>query len=503
MSVESARGARPALFRLADLGRISSVAVAYWVAAKVSLLLAIPPGYATAVWPPSGIAVAAVLLLGKRCWPGIWIGAALVNLPVASSPLAAVLIGTGNTLEALAAAALMRRAAGVPGPFQRGEGVVRFAAIAAATSCIAATVAMLPLMLVHGLRGHDLLFNWWTWWQGDATGIIVFTPLILSWRTRERRARTTGERIELVAFVVLLLFAAVSIFSDRFEAYVPSWPLTFVMLPFGMWAAFRLRQHEMNTANAAVCAIAVWYTAEGRGPFSTAPADTSLLLLLAFITTVVATSLLLGAVLAERSRAVTALEQAFLRLRDEAITDPLTMLYNRRFLSDYLPRELIRAERLGSSLALIMIDLDRFKQVNDSHGHAVGDAVLVRVAALVKSQIRGSDVACRYGGEEFALVLPDATPGSAHYRGEEIRSAIGRERDALKGVTASLGIALFPRNALDADALIRAADAALYEAKQSGRDQVRMLLGRSPGQLFASRKSSPDKRRREPSRPAK
>jgi diguanylate cyclase (GGDEF)-like protein len=98
----------------------------------------------------------------------------------------------------------------------------------------------------------------------------------------------------------------------------------------------------------------------------------------------------------------------------------------------------------------------------------------MRVAALLKRHIRGSDVACRYGGEEFALVLPDTTPDSARRRGEEICAAIREERDKLHGVTTSLGIALFPHHAPDAHSLIRAADAALYEAKNGGRDQVRM-----------------------------
>jgi diguanylate cyclase (GGDEF)-like protein len=478
---DRAQGGRPVPSRrISDLGRVAFVAAAYWIAAKLSLLLAIPPGYATAVWPPSGFAVAAALLLGTRCWPGIWIGAALVNLTVASSALAAVLIATGNTLEGLAAATLVRRALGVPGRFERGEDVVKFVAIAACSSFIAATVALLPLALVHALPPERLLLNWWTWWQGDATGIIVFTPLILSWHAHELQARAPGKTIELAAFAALLLFFAVSIFSDRFDAYVPSWPLTFLILPFGIWAAFRLRQREVNTANAVVCAVAVWYTSDGRGPFASAPPNTSFLLLLAFITTLVATSLLLAAVLAERGRAVTALRRALRRLREEAITDPLTTLYNRRFLADYLPRELIRAERHGTSVALVMLDLDRFKQVNDTRGHAVGDAVLAQVAALLKRQIRGSDVACRYGGEEFALVLPETTPEDARRRGEEIRAAIGREQYESSGVTASFGIALFPRDAFDADSLIRAADAALYEAKQSGRNQVRMAAGRSP-----------------------
>ncbi len=100
------------------------LAAIYFAAAKLSLLLAIPPGYATAVWPPSGIALAAMLVLGSRVWPGVWIGAALVNLTVESSWFASALIGTGNTLEALAGATLIRRFIGVPYRFERGEDVV-------------------------------------------------------------------------------------------------------------------------------------------------------------------------------------------------------------------------------------------------------------------------------------------------------------------------------------------------------------------------------------------
>src|SRR5262245_13013697 len=112
--------------------------VAYFVVAKASLLLAIPPGYATAVWPPSGIALAAMLLLGSRVWPGIWLGAALVNYTVNSSLVLAVLMATGNALEALSGAALMRRYVGVPRRFDRARHVLVFVMIAAVSCTIAA-----------------------------------------------------------------------------------------------------------------------------------------------------------------------------------------------------------------------------------------------------------------------------------------------------------------------------------------------------------------------------
>jgi diguanylate cyclase (GGDEF)-like protein len=261
--------------------------------------------------------------------------------------------------------------------------------------------------------------------------------------------------------------------------YIPSPPLTFAILPFIVWAAFRFRQRKVATVNALVCATAVWFTLEGNGPFAQGSLNESLLLLLAFMCTVVTTGLVLSAVIGDRGRAVEATQRLLQDLHEQAIHDPLTSLYNRRFLQDYLPREILRAAREQASLAVIMIDLDRFKRVNDGAGHHAGDRVLVEVAGLLKRHVRGSDIACRYGGEEFTLVLSKTTLESALRRSEQIRSAIVSEPDRLRGVTASLGVALCPAHAIDAEALLRAADEALYEAKVAGRNQVRMFAGRA------------------------
>jgi diguanylate cyclase (GGDEF)-like protein len=201
------------------------------------------------------------------------------------------------------------------------------------------------------------------------------------------------------------------------------------------------------------------------------------LLLLAFMCTVVTTGLVLSAVIGDRGRAIEAMQRVLQDLREQTIRDPLTSLYNRRFLQDYLERELIRAKRERAPLALIMMDLDRFKRINDRAGHQAGDQVLVEVGALLKRHVRGSDIACRYGGEEFAVVLPKTTLESARRRSAEICSAIRREAELLRGVTASLGVALCPAHATDAEDLLRAADHALYKAKGGGRNQVRIFAG--------------------------
>ncbi len=200
--------------------------------------------------------------------------------------------------------------------------------------------------------------------------------------------------------------------------------------------------------------------------------NASLLLLLAFMSTVAVTGLVLNAVVGERGRAMASLTEALQGLREQAITDPLTGLYNRRFLQDYLPRELARARRRGAPVAMLMIDLDQFKLVNDISGHAAGDLVLARIGALLKRHIRTSDIACRYGGEEFVLVLPETPLDTAQSKAEQIRASVECDRDVLLGVTASLGVALFPDHASDPDALTRAADHAMYEAKARGRNRV-------------------------------
>ena len=462
------------------LARVVLLAAAYFFAAKLALLVAIPPGYATAVWPASGIALASVLLQGNRILPGIWLGASLVNVTVQSSLVAATLIGAGNTLEALAGAALVRAFIGSPGVFQRGEDVVKFVAIAASSATIAATVAAAPLAFVHSLHSPELLWNWWTWWQGDTVGIIIIAPLILAWTVRAHPAWTPWKIAEGCILVCLLSGVMYAIFG-AVASYIPSLPLTFAILPFIIWAAFRFRQREVATVNALVCAMAVWFTLEGSGPFAQGSLNESLLLLLAFMCTVVTTGLVLSAIIHERGRAIEATQRVLQELREQTIRDSLTSLYNRRFLQDYLERELIRAKRERAPLALIMMDLDRFKQINDSAGHQAGDEVLVEVGALLTRHVRGSDIACRYGGEEFAVVLPKTTLQSARRRSAEICSAIRRESDRLLGVTASLGVALCPAHAADAQALLRAADHALYQAKRAGRNQVRMFAGQIGG----------------------
>jgi diguanylate cyclase (GGDEF)-like protein/PAS domain S-box-containing protein len=163
-------------------------------------------------------------------------------------------------------------------------------------------------------------------------------------------------------------------------------------------------------------------------------------------------------------------------LREQAIRDPLTGLFNRRYLPEMLERELGRALREAYPVSMVMIDVDNFKDVNDEHGHAVGDLVLRLLGALLRSQTRPGDIACRYGGDEFLVVLPNTSPRDAACRAEELRIAVREASvpwlETGAPTTISSGVAAFPMHGSTAEEVMQAADTAVYAAKASGRDRV-------------------------------
>ncbi len=164
-------------------------------------------------------------------------------------------------------------------------------------------------------------------------------------------------------------------------------------------------------------------------------------------------------------------------LQRQSIRDPLTGLYNRHYLEESLNQEIARGQRHQHPISVIMLDVDHLKQFNATHGHDVGDAVLQAVGTLLKESVRGSDLACRYGGEELALILPETTLEEASGRAEEIRSAIAQlvifyNGQQIENLTVSLGVSAFPHHGSTGVDLLRSADAALYQAKAAGCNYV-------------------------------
>jgi diguanylate cyclase (GGDEF)-like protein len=164
-------------------------------------------------------------------------------------------------------------------------------------------------------------------------------------------------------------------------------------------------------------------------------------------------------------------------LREQSIRDPLTRLFNRRFLEESFERELQLAGRKGQSIAVLFLDLDHFKRFNDTFGHDAGDMVLQSLADLFRSVFRSTDICCRYGGEEFAIILPESTSSDAVRRADALRSEVKGlrlqyKKQLLGQLTVSAGVAAFPEHGTTAEGLLKIADQCLYESKARGRDVV-------------------------------
>jgi len=164
-------------------------------------------------------------------------------------------------------------------------------------------------------------------------------------------------------------------------------------------------------------------------------------------------------------------------LREQSIRDPLTGLFNRRFLEESLERELQLAARKKQSVAVLFLDLDHFKKFNDTFGHDAGDIVLQSLADMFRNFFRASDICCRYGGEEFAIVLPESSPEDAAIRADGLRAAVKNlrlqyKKQTLGALSLSIGIAVFPEHGSTSAELLKIADQCLYESKARGRDIV-------------------------------
>ncbi len=287
------------------------LAAVYFLAAKGGLQLAFLNASASAVWPPTGIALAALLLLGYGAWPGIFLGAFLANLTTAGTILTSLGIAAGNTLEGLLGAYLVVRFAGGRKVFDHAPGILTFAVLAATLSTVvSATIGVTSLSLGGFARWDQFRSIWLTWWLGDATGALIVTPLVILWaRPADRRLRM-DEMVERV----LLLAAAVVVGGIVF---VGAFPFEFLTVPLLVWAAFRLGTRETATLIAVLSVIAIWGTLHGRGPFIAPTQNDSLLLLQAFMAMMALISLPLAAVVAERQEMMRTEVRRGRRLQEE------------------------------------------------------------------------------------------------------------------------------------------------------------------------------------------
>ena len=279
------------------LGKIALVATGYALTAMLARHFVLPASMASPLWPSSAIALCACLVWGLEMAPAVWLGATLAayynsNLP----PAAAILVGASGAAETMMATWLIQRVFARRTDVVYHEKVFRFIAIVMASSMIPATIGAATLAAVYGMSAKTLAFNWLTWWAGDANAMIIAAPLLLSWKISDSIEWGRIKAAEAAAFATLMLSVSQLLFGGSFN----NLPLAYLPICFVLWAAFRFPLQAVTWVTGAIGIIAVWNTAQAHGPFALPNVDTSLLLLMTYISVIGTMGLVLAGLMQQR-----------------------------------------------------------------------------------------------------------------------------------------------------------------------------------------------------------
>ncbi len=384
--------------RFQTVAAVLGIAAVYFGAAKFGLSLAFVNPSASAVWPPTGIAMAVLLLWGCRFWPGIFLGAFLANLftkptPEAAQEVTAVMvigktlgIAVGNTLEALMAVWLVNRFANGRRAFERARDIFRFILFAVIVStAVSATFGATNLVLWDFARWEEYLPIWTTWWLGDAIGALIVAPLIVTWVTPASQVLDYRRLPEAVAVFACVLLVGLVGFGAEVNAPAGRY-VRFLLYPSALWAAYRFGQRGAMSAVFIVYCVATWGTLRGFGPFAVADANQSLLLLQTYLGTFTVTNLILGAVVSEREQSARRLQMQEAVSRVLAQSPALPNAASRVLqplceLGGWDVGILWKVDRPSDELCCIefwrmpAVAVSRFEAVSRQRTHAAGDNV--------------------------------------------------------------------------------------------------------------------------------
>ncbi|MGH7508800.1 MAG: MASE1 domain-containing protein [Gemmatimonadales bacterium] len=363
--------------RLPYLAAIALLALVYFGSARLGLLAAVAHDVVSSAWPPTGIALAALLLYGVRYWPGIAIGALLLNATAGVSLGGVAGIAVGNTLEAVVGALLLQRLARFLPSLERLQDVFALVMAAAISTAIGATIGVGSLWLSGAIDSGSLGPLWLVWWSGDGIGALVVAPFILTWWTITRDRDSALRVVEALAVLLMLVVLTAVLFRMPFS-YV------YAIFPIAGWAALRFGPRGATTATLLVCGLAVWHTLHGLGPFVDSTPAHNLALLQTFIGLLAVTTLLLAARTSERNAAARAVteSEAHYRVLFEGHPHPL-WVYDRETLRFLAVNEAAvrhygysREEFLGMTLEDIRPpeDVERLRERRSSSEDGLLDA---------------------------------------------------------------------------------------------------------------------------------
>jgi diguanylate cyclase (GGDEF)-like protein len=332
------------------------------------------------------------------------------------------------------------------------------------STTVSATLGVTSLALGGFADWQDYSSIWLTWWLGDAVGDILLAPLLLLCFVGPRPRWDRSKLFEVVVLGLSLVLAGGLVFGGLLAPDIKNYPLEFLCIPFLIWIAFRFDELEAAAGVLLVSGIAVWGTLHGYGPFVTESRNESLLLLQAFMGVMGVMTICVAVVVAQLRTAREELER-------EVVTDPVTGLANYRRFENVFSAEVERSRRNGRPFALLLLDLDGLKKINDTHGHSIGSQALRRVAIVLQFHSRAVDTAARYGGDEFAVLLPETGAERAWRVAERIAERVADDGEEPR-LSISFGISVYPQDGETIGEIFRTADAALYAMKRAGGSRV-------------------------------
>ena len=450
-----------AIRRFALITGLTALAYALvgWLSLKLSTYIA---GSVAAVWLAAGVGAMASLRFGWAGVAGVLLGSFALNNQILLQE-DAVRIALGAAAGAWIMGFLPRYLQPFSASLDYVSSVAKFALVAAPLGCaLSALAGVFSLHLYGDLPAAMVLRGLWVWWLGDLLGVFLIAPLLLTVSRWDLLPTNRAARLEGMVLVVGMLALTLAMMHYA-EPLRPAEIVLFVMMPAVLWAALRFSVTGASLAIflAALIVMGVTYVSDGGISGTTQPRD--VFALQVSMITMALGGLFVAAALAER-------RYSEVRLDMLANHDPLTGLPNRSYFQDFLGHALARAQREKSQVSLLFIDLDRFKHINDSQGHEVGDQVLGIVARRLDEQLRADDFVARLGGDEFAVILNHPPASRAASRvARKLNQALaepfklGQRRYA---IGASIGISVYPDDGLDANTLLRQADLAMYQAKQ-------------------------------------
>lgn len=443
------------------------LSVLYIILAKLGLSFTTVADNVTLIWPPTGLALFVLIAFGIRFWPWIFLGAFIANMSTGIGLLPCVGIAIGNTLEAVTGAYLLRWV-NFDWHLLRVRDVLALLGLAAGISTmVSSTIGALSLTVFGVISWHDFTRAWSTWWMGDAMGNLVIAPLLMSWWSRDRLEITHGRVFEASILCLSVIITSQLVFGEQFTLWERPLPLSFITFPFLTWAALRFGMRGASTVVLLIGIVILINIIFHNGPFAQGTTLESLTLLWMYTNFLAITSLLLAAAISER-------HMAEMGMRRLAQLDHLTGLPNRISLGNRIEQAIHIADRHKNKFALLFLDIDRFKLVNDSLGHPSGDLMLKVISQRLLSCVRKEDTVSRLGGDEFVVLIEDVN------RPEDIYTVINKISNTIREpitikekdlhASASIGICYYPHDGRDAETLLKNADIAMYRAKDGGRD---------------------------------